>query len=528
MKLRNFVILVIVLFLILTASLKTVNEILISRKPLPPPSGGSVRLAFFSDPHIRNIRGAVQADLGRPSYEIPRNAKRAINTINSDYIFGLGDLTAYSKRDEWLGYKSWIEDLNAPVFDLLGNHDKDYTVHTVGKYGQEYFTELGRVADTRVLKLGNNVFILVSEEHDPEGDGNELASTIPDKRFDFIEKYLKEYSETDNVFVMAHSPLSGTTAYSETWFGGKTKNWIYNTRKYLDLFRNYRIVAHISGHIHMDYRTKDVPDDQDGTQGAENVGKFIHGSEVDNSKIEYHSGPLPPMYFLNMPCMDIAHGFFDIIHSWLIRLGVKRLILIRSLFTDKSGAPALKIYMRLDGLGLPLVDFFHNPTTSYFLGRSAVYHFELEEGRDSVDIITRWVDANKDVENYTMELNFPVEVGDGSMQFIDSDLSLRDKENLTITKGNWFKIEKNTKGQGEFSKRFPEKVVIEGLTFDGNNTGNYSAQWKGSIDGGKNWSRYWYDNPRDLGEIDAIMLKIEFESLPDKDWYVRDVVIRTI
>ncbi len=528
MKLKRILFFSVIALLFLALSLRVASQFLISKDPITHPPEDNVRIGFFADPHFKNEEGGVQADIGRASLEIPLNTKVAINSFNPDYIFCLGDLTAYSQPEEWEAYENWINELNAPVFDLLGNHDRDYSVFSEDNYGREYFTELGRVSDTTAWKMGNNVFILISEEHDYEGDGNDLSSVIPDKRFDFIEEQLKKYSDSNNVFILSHSPLTGITAFSETWFNGRSESWIGITRKYLEMFEDYPVIAHISGHIHMDYRTIDRPNDHDGNRGAENVGKFVYGPDIDNTKIKYHPGQLPDMYFLNMPCVDIAHGLFDILHSWLVRSGVGVLVPIRNLISHKAeGAAALKLFMRLDGFGLPFVDMFHNPVTSYFMGRSAVYYVDFGKGDESVDIITRWVGANKDVERYSLNLSHPVELGDREMEFVDSDLSLRSKDNLIITVNDWFKIKNNTVARGEFSKRYPEKILINGLSIEGQTPGIYSVKWKGSEDGGKTWSESWYNDPKDLGEVDAILLKINFESLPDKDWYVRDVVIET-
>jgi predicted phosphodiesterase len=471
---------------------------LIERNPQKSPKlENEKRLIFFSDLHIQNSKEGIQTDLGGSSYEMPKNTKKVIRGLNPDYIFGLGDLTAHSESDEWVGYNNWIKNFEAPVFDIFGNHDRNHFPITDNRYGLDYFTKLGRVSDTKVLGLGNNIFILVSEEHNPEEYPFQVTSTIPDKRFDFIEKQLKRYSKTHNIFILTHTPLSGTTAFSDTWAFGYSKDSKYVTEKWMNLLKKYNLTAHISGHVHIDYRWKD----------ANNRGKFIHGSDLNES--------YPSLYFLNIPCVDIFHGWLGS-RSKGINSKAQKFI--------KDDSKIMNFYLKIEDWGPPIMDIIHNSATSSFLGRSAIYYFDLKEGEESIDMITRWVSGDRDVENYEIKLKHPIKLGKGEIEFLDSDLSIRYKQNLDIIQDYWFKLKAGEKGHGEFSKKYNKRVKIEGIVIEGKNKGNFSVKFKGSEDAGKSWSD-WYDNPEDLGEIDAIMLKIEFESLPDKDWYVRDVVI---
>jgi predicted MPP superfamily phosphohydrolase len=116
-----------------------------------------IRVAFFADLHIRGNRLQSQTDFGAPSKIAARKAQEALNNIAPDYIFGLGDLTAESAAADWRGYRRWLNGVQAPVFDVFGNHDRDYTVFHTHRYGEEYFRVLGRVAGTKALRVGNTV-----------------------------------------------------------------------------------------------------------------------------------------------------------------------------------------------------------------------------------------------------------------------------------------------------------------------------------------------------------------------------------
>ena len=487
-----------------------------SSEPITPEkSERTSRLAFFSDIHIQNSNGEVQTDFGSPSSEIPKNTKVALETLNPDFIFNPGDATSHAEIDEWKGYKKWIDGFEAPVFDVFGNHDREH--HPGDNYGTGYFTELNRTSGTKVLKLGNNVFILVSEEHNPEFDNNNLASTIPKKRFEFIEKYLKKYSKSNNVFIINHTPLSGTTAFSRTWYYGLNKNWIHLTNKFFTLLENYDVAAHISGHIHTDYRWRDEPGDSDGTIGVENLDKFVSGMKITNSSRLYAPYRLPETYFLNMPAADFAHGWGARFYFMAFPKGNP---------TTKTSGEEGSSFRKYEELGPSIFDIFHNPRTSGLLGRGAVYYADFTENQERIDIITRWASGNMDVENFGVKLEHPIELGDENIHFIASDLSLRKKENLVITRDNWFKIKSGTRGVGVFSKRFGENEQFEEnrVKIENYNLKSYSVEWWGKQKIIENWKKF--EAFENIEEIKAVKIKINFEASHQKDAYIEDIVFQ--
>ncbi len=475
------------------------------------------RIAFFSDIHIQNSKQEVQTDIGAPSSEIAKNGKIALNSVNPDYILSTGDLTTHTEPNEWLGYHRWADNLEAPVYDVLGNHDRDHFPNR-GTYGTGYFTQLERVSGTKILKLGNNIFILISEEHNPEFDNNNLASTIPQKRFEFVEKYLKKYSESNNIFIINHVPLGGTTAFSKTWFYGNNKNWIQITNKFMTLLDKYNVTAHISGHIHSDYRWKDEPNDQDGTTGVENIHKFISGKEITKSTRLHAPYRLPDTYFLNMPAVDFAHG-------WLSRFYF--LAYPQGNPTTKTSGEEGNQLTKHEEAGPPLTDILHSPETSSFLGRGAIYYTDFIENQKEIKITTRWVSGNSDVENFEVKLKHPIELGNGELRFIASDLSLRKKDNLLITRDNWFKIKSGRSGTGVFSKKYKEKHTIDGLFIENYNLKSYDVSWMGSTDSGDTWENTWHKKSEEMGSVNAVKVKIQFDSETQKTAYIEDIVIRT-
>ena len=311
-----------------------------------------------------------QTDLGAPSRVIARKAQAALNDVEPDVVFGLGDLTAESSPEDWQGYRGWVEGINAPVFDLLGNHDRDYTVFSRHHYAREYFEELGRVSGTKAVAVGNTVFILVSEEHNPEGTANRLTSTVPLKRFRFIEDVLKRYSGDHNVFILSHTLLRGTTALSDKWSFNDTRAWTTITRRFFDLFERYPVVAHLTGHTHLDYRYRARVTDLDGNPRGRKIGKFVDGREWSD---------LPPTYFLNMPCVDTAHGWFGSNFALLRELGKS---------TAKARkSPFRKMFMMVEEKGPPFFDLVYRSAINNVLGRAAIYHMDLVPGEEVVPLL---------------------------------------------------------------------------------------------------------------------------------------------
>jgi predicted phosphodiesterase len=453
------------------------------------------RAAFFADLHIQGNKIQVQTDVGAPSEFIPKQTQKALNDIQPDVIFGLGDFTAVAEQEDWKGYLKWLAGIKAPVYDIFGNHDRGYTVFNQDNYGLEYYQILGRVADTKALKIGNQIFILVSEEHNPEGDENLLTSTIPEKRFQFIESILKNYSKKNNIFVLSHTLLRGTTALSNDWSFNDTSDWQFITEKMMNLFRRYPVVGHLTGHTHMDYRYRSWVKNIDGTTRGEKDGKFVDGRSISS---------LPDIYFLNMPCVDVAHGWFGCNFALLRELGKA---------TAKSKrSPIRKLYMKYEGQGPALFDMFYKTPWGRFIGRGAVYYIDFIPGQKKANVVTRWIGGNKDVETYSIDLNNEIEIESKNIDLLDSDLSIRTKKNLLISRDDWFTIKAKETGQGEFSQLFPKLITVKGIRINSFNLKKYTVNWKGSSNGGQTWSKKWHNDPKELGKINAIRLIIDFKA----------------
>ena len=468
-----------------------------------------IRVAFFADLHIRRNKMQSQTDLGAPSRVIARKAQAALNDVEPDVVFGLGDLTAESSPEDWEGYRRWVEGINAPVFDLLGNHDRDYTVFSRHQYAKEYFEVLGRVSGTKAVAIGNTVFILVSEEHNPEGTANRLTSTVPLKRFRFIEDVLRDHAANSNVFILSHTLLRGTTALSDKWSFNDTRAWTTITRRFFDLFERYPVVAHLTGHTHLDYRYRARVTDIDENPRGGKVGKFMDGRDWPD---------LPDVYFLNMPCVDTAHGWFGSNFALLRELGKS---------TAKARkSPFRKLFMMVEEKGPPFFDLVYRSAINNVLGRAAIYHMDLVPGKDQVTVTTRWLRKNRDVEHHPIDLHVPVRWKDRQVRHLASDLTIRTKRNLDIVRDDWFVVPSGEEGSAVFSKRFGDPVRVTGLRVESEGVNGHRVAWKGSRDAGTTWDEAWHQDPRTMGKVDAVMVRVAFEA-SNGSAAVRDVVVET-
>ena len=430
--------------------------------------------------------------------------------MEPDVVFGLGDLTAESAHEDWLGYRRWLEGVQASVFDLLGNHDRDYTVFTRHHYAKEYFTVPGRVSGTKAVGIVNTIFVLVSEEHNPKGSANRLTSTVPAKRFRFLEEVLQAYGQDHNVFIVSHTLLRGTTALSNDWGFNDTRSWTTSTKQFFRVFDRYPVVADLTGHTHIDYRYRSRVRNIDGSKRGEKIGKFVDGRLYD---------ALPDVYFLNMPCVDTAHGWFGSNSAVLRELGKTTARARRS--------PVRKMFMKVEEKGLPFFDILYRSPINNILGRAAIYYTDLVPGQHQATVTTRWLRPNRDVQRYPIDLRRPVEVGRGEERYLTSDLSLRTKRNLVIQRDAWFLVPIGERGRGAFSQRFPDPVAIVGLKSDAAGLADHAARWKGSRDGGRTWDGSWRDDPQALGDVDVVLLEIHFQAEANASAPVRDIRVKT-
>ncbi len=466
-----------------------------------------MRVAFFADLHIYDDEIASQTDLGGPSKLIPKRLKEELNKIKPDLIFNLGDSTSFGASKEWGNYKKWRDGVNAPIYEVFGNHDRNYNVLCSDNVGEEFFTELGWFSDTKALRFGNNIFILVSEEYSPAGSEDLFTATIPDKRFDFVESVLQRYSNENNIWVLSHTPISGTTVLSTRWMCNNPKVWWQISKKYFDLYNKYLVLAHFTGHTHIDYRLNLKVKNEDGRFSKENRGTFLNGKDYED---------LPDIQFLNMPCVDIAHGWLSGRFPFLIQLDDS--------YKHWKENKLRRAQLYLDSKGSDLVDKIIEKRLDRKIGRSAFYYMDLDEGKESCEIVTRDIASGEDVQRYKLDLNSKLRFGDKDLEFVDSDLSLQYRKGLIIDHGYWFKVLPDSSGVGVFSQRFSEAVMVKGVDIDADSSRLEEPEvWYKA--GNEVGETDWVKDPEEIGAVKKIKVKIKFVNSGKKDVRVRDVVL---
>mgnify|MGYP006288070425 CR=1 FL=1 len=324
------------------------------------------------------------------NYEIPIQSRDAVNSVNPDYIFDMGDLTESGQEEEYKAYHEWASSLEGQVFPIQGGHDRE---HREGDpYGTGFFTEGDFHSPTCVLKMGNNIFILISEDRYYYQEEGIWLHHVTDQLHDWIEEKLEEYAVNNtNIFIFEHCPLKNTVAWSDgEWWATGDDPWEDVSERWMELLTTYEdhVVAHISGHMHTHYAWEDTPNDVeeygfgDGDQGVENVGHFVNGNETE---------ALPDVYFLNPQALCYTHG---------------------------SAWP--------------------------YYETSAIYYYDLEPMANNFTIKTRDIHTKMDVDSYIVKTDFPINISDGKMRFIESKTTIVSKHKADVCEKNWLEVKKGS------------------------------------------------------------------------------------
>lgn len=325
------------------------------------------------------------------NYAIPVDTRDTVNSVNPDFIVDTGDLTESGQEEEYKAYFEWAESLEGEVYAVQGGHDREHRKDD--PYGTGFFTECHFDSPTSVLKMGNNIFLLISEDRYYHQEEDVWLHHITDQLHQWIADKLAEYAENDtNIYIFEHCPLKNTVAWSDgKWWATGNDPWEEVSNRWLELMEGYddHIVAHVSGHMHTHYGWRDTPTDRedygygDGDQGVENVGHFVNGSDKND---------LPDMYFLNPQALCYTHG-----GAW----------------------------------------------TEY--DTAAIYYYDLAEGKNQFTITTRDIHTKNDVDTYTVKTDHPIELGSGELNFIESKTTIVSKSDTNIGKSDWLSVSKGSK-----------------------------------------------------------------------------------
>jgi len=453
-----------------------------------------VRIGFFSDIHFDVTKrpdtefGGVEVDQrGKVNYEIPVQAKATIESIKPDLLFDSGDMTAHSKDEDFRAYQHWKQSIDVPIHPVMGNHDRE---HKQSKpYGTGFYSICGYNSATRVLKMGNLVFILISEDHHYEF--HELDAAISAQKFQWIEQQLRRYSQNkNNIFIIEHYPIKNTVAWSDFfyglggyywfgtagWFDWWWKPWERTSEKWKQLLEEYEedIVAHISGHIHIPYGWRDVSNDReiygygDGDHKVENIGQFVSGKQINDSNRDRLPYQLPEVNFLNIRAIDYKH----------------------------------QVANRFD------------PS-------SALYYAVFSQGSEEFNLKAVDIVTGEMLGNYRVNVDHPIDLGRGKLHFMSSDLGIRSKEKtVEITENDWFDVHEGKSGWVTFQKEWSERINVSGVNVIATHGRHSRIHYKGSRDGGKSWDDWTTQPPQN---VNVLQVQICFWAEEDRDMKVHDV-----
>ncbi len=317
------------------------------------------------------------------------DAGNSVNSVSPDYVFDAGDVTEKGVREEYRAYSDWVDNLEGETYAIQGGHDRE---HRKGDpYGTGFFTECDFESPTRVLKMGNMVFLLISEDRYYYKKGNIWLHHITPQLHSWIKNKIEKYStENNNIFIMEHAPLHNTVAWSDGgWWATGDPPWARSSKKLKKTIENYEnhVVAHISGHLHTKDNWRDIPNDKqkygygDGNQGIENVGHFVNG----NLKLS-----LPDVYFLNPQAVCYTHG------------------------------------------------------SATSLNSSPIYYFDLLDGENKFTIKTKDIKTGKITRTYSVSTEYPIDLADGKIRFVESKTTIRSKTKTSILEKKWIKVDEDS------------------------------------------------------------------------------------
>lgn len=169
-----------------------------------------------------------------------------INNQNSNFIFHLGDLFLKLNESKANYEKTLFSKLNAPFFNVVGNHDIEQN-----NYESNYGTS------TYSFKVDNNIFIGLNTELK---NGN-----IEGEQLMFLKNELK--NEVKNVFIFIHRPLF-TEGHEklEGIFKGNTSSGSNFVSDVLPLLKQSNSNCYVFG----------------GSIGGEAPASFFYHKEADN------------------------------------------------------------------------------------------------------------------------------------------------------------------------------------------------------------------------------------------------------
>lgn len=183
-------------------------------------------IAHGSNPTRFAILSDIHVTPGNPNEDYLRKAVDEINALSPDVVIVDGDLTNEGSDEQLSNVKAILDILHGPVFTLPGNHENNWsqsaTKTFIDLWGNDRFVGY----NDSLLWVGINCgpFMKMGDGHVKQEDLHWLKHT------------LDSLSPGRQVISFNHYPLSPD---------------LDNYRSYLDLLRQYPVIAHVNGHYHV-------------------------------------------------------------------------------------------------------------------------------------------------------------------------------------------------------------------------------------------------------------------------------------
>ncbi|HLW10636.1 MAG TPA: metallophosphoesterase [Fermentimonas sp.] len=212
----------------------------------------SFRFVFMADIHYHEKNHAPDA---------LDAAIDSINKLNPDFILVGGDIVYDALRrdlddaeEQSLAFLEKAKRINAPIYYAIGNHDhfalynRDIEVdHPL--YGKKYFE---KHFGERYYSFDHKGWHFITLDNMTVTEDRKYIGRLDSIQLDWLQKDLKQVSDSTPVVIMAHVPLITTLSQ---WHGGGTnpngnRIAIENSNEIIKLFRDKNLRMILQGHIH--------------------------------------------------------------------------------------------------------------------------------------------------------------------------------------------------------------------------------------------------------------------------------------
>ncbi len=403
-----------------------------------------------------------------------------IKEKNPDFVFHLGDIVDRGEFAEFDAASADFDEIihNTPVqgiwFTFGGGHDGYFDqVGSPNWNGAEFLRKRKLTGLWYTIREGNNVFIFCSIVQGKPGWDSAWGSGgghfIPQNKLDWLEEQLAKYEDTENnIFVIAHTQLYHTNAYSHEWAQMDKIEWQKTSEKLLELFGRYRVDVYVHGHLHID------PDQSYSGHADASAGNvLLNGFRQD----------LPSTTFIHAGSVDWEHGRE------------------RSL---KSNYPSVMHFNLVEG-------------NNYF-------DLKAERVDTSAKVKITYNDGSESAETIKVPLSYPVSGlgSDNEVDYFEQAWSVwrysdegdyqwyKDSEGLRTDKNSWI--------VSRWDLWEPKKIT--GFSVEWNEKGSLSHEFYCSNNGMATWSEP-VDNASDLGVCRWI--KVKTSIVPNGTVYIYDM-----